>query len=267
MFARPRPVRPRRPRPGPATARCPPTVRRRRQAAVELYAAVARGDADALERGRALRPEWDRDGMVALIAGGCTVDALTWAGRPRRGRGTGGGGRRAPRPGVDRLVPRRDLARRARARGPRRRRRGGPAAPAPTRPRAWRGDRCWSAPSRRPSAAGRAAGAWAPRAGPGSRAPAPSTRGSPAPTTRRCGGGHRRVRVRLPVRGGAHAVAAGPARCSGRATATAPLEQAQARRARGRAMGAAPLLTAVRGPRPARPAGPAGHPVGGRPTC
>ena len=49
-------------------------------AAVRLYAAVARGDADALEQGRALEASWERDGQVALIAGGCTIDALTWAG-------------------------------------------------------------------------------------------------------------------------------------------------------------------------------------------
>ncbi len=50
-------------------------------AAVQLYAAVARGDADAVQRGRALEPEWHRDGQVALVSGGCTVDALTWAGQ------------------------------------------------------------------------------------------------------------------------------------------------------------------------------------------
>lgn len=48
---------------------------------VELYAAVARGDADAVERGRALEPYWNRDGFVALVGGGTTVDALTWHGR------------------------------------------------------------------------------------------------------------------------------------------------------------------------------------------
>lgn len=47
---------------------------------VQLYGAVARGDADAVERGRALEPEWSREGQVALVAGGCTIDALTWAG-------------------------------------------------------------------------------------------------------------------------------------------------------------------------------------------
>lgn len=47
---------------------------------VELYAAVARGDADAITRGRALRPTWHRDGQIALISGGCTVDALAWQG-------------------------------------------------------------------------------------------------------------------------------------------------------------------------------------------
>ncbi|MBD5785653.1 AAA family ATPase [Cellulosimicrobium terreum] len=49
--------------------------------AVQLYAAVARGDDDALPRGAALRRDWHRDGQIALISGGCTVDALTWAGR------------------------------------------------------------------------------------------------------------------------------------------------------------------------------------------
>lgn len=48
--------------------------------AARLYAAVARGDADAVARGRALEPQWERDGMVALLAGGTTIDALTWAG-------------------------------------------------------------------------------------------------------------------------------------------------------------------------------------------
>ncbi|KQT02129.1 helix-turn-helix transcriptional regulator [Cellulomonas sp. Leaf395] len=48
--------------------------------AFNLYAAVARGDADAAERGHALEPSWSRDGLIALIAGGCTVDAHTWRG-------------------------------------------------------------------------------------------------------------------------------------------------------------------------------------------
>ncbi|WP_440689235.1 helix-turn-helix transcriptional regulator [Cellulomonas soli] len=47
----------------------------------DLYAAVARGDADAVERGRALEPMWQRDGSIALIGGGTTIDALTWRGR------------------------------------------------------------------------------------------------------------------------------------------------------------------------------------------
>jgi DNA-binding CsgD family transcriptional regulator len=51
-------------------------------AAVALYAAVARGDVDAVERGRALRADWAAlDGQIALVAGGCTADALIWAGR------------------------------------------------------------------------------------------------------------------------------------------------------------------------------------------
>ncbi len=50
--------------------------------AVQLYAAIARGDADGVERGHALEPEWPRDPQVALLSGGCTIDALTWAGKP-----------------------------------------------------------------------------------------------------------------------------------------------------------------------------------------
>lgn len=49
--------------------------------AVTLYAAVARGDADAVERGLALEQDWPRDGLVALHAGGTTIDALGAAGR------------------------------------------------------------------------------------------------------------------------------------------------------------------------------------------
>lgn len=45
-----------------------------------LYSAVARGDDDAVEQGRALEQWWDRDGLIALIGGGCTADALTWRG-------------------------------------------------------------------------------------------------------------------------------------------------------------------------------------------
>ncbi|WP_029663098.1 helix-turn-helix transcriptional regulator [Cellulomonas sp. KRMCY2] len=48
-------------------------------AAVRLYAAVARGDEDVIDRGRALETFWPLDAQVALIAGGCTIDALTWA--------------------------------------------------------------------------------------------------------------------------------------------------------------------------------------------
>ncbi len=46
-----------------------------------LYAAVARGDEDAVARAEALRDDWDTDGFIALTSGGCRVDALTWAGR------------------------------------------------------------------------------------------------------------------------------------------------------------------------------------------
>lgn len=48
---------------------------------VQMYAAVARGDADAIERGLALLHGQHGDTMITLIAGGCTVDALTTAGR------------------------------------------------------------------------------------------------------------------------------------------------------------------------------------------
>lgn len=50
--------------------------------AVQLYAALARGDAGAVDQGLGLRDAWGRDGQVALVAGGCTVDGLTLAGRP-----------------------------------------------------------------------------------------------------------------------------------------------------------------------------------------
>jgi len=49
--------------------------------AVALYSAAARGDADTIDRGQALRPMWQRDSQVALLSGGPTIDALTWAGR------------------------------------------------------------------------------------------------------------------------------------------------------------------------------------------
>jgi len=47
---------------------------------IGLYGAVARGDGDAIERGRSVKADWQRDPMMALISGGCTIDALTWAG-------------------------------------------------------------------------------------------------------------------------------------------------------------------------------------------
>ncbi len=49
--------------------------------AVRLYAAVARGDTDAVERATELMGEWHRDPMILHVAGGTAVDALTWAGR------------------------------------------------------------------------------------------------------------------------------------------------------------------------------------------
>ena len=47
---------------------------------IGLYAAVARGDHDVVDRGRSVKADWRRDPMMALISGGCTIDALTWAG-------------------------------------------------------------------------------------------------------------------------------------------------------------------------------------------
>lgn len=51
---------------------------------VELYAAVARGDGDAVERALALEPWWPRDPLLTQLAGGNAVDALTWRGEPAR---------------------------------------------------------------------------------------------------------------------------------------------------------------------------------------
>ncbi len=49
--------------------------------AIGLYAAVARGDADAVPRGTEIMGEWHRDPLILHAAGGAIVDALTWAGR------------------------------------------------------------------------------------------------------------------------------------------------------------------------------------------
>jgi len=48
---------------------------------VDLYAAVARGDQDVIARGRSIEVDWKRDPMMALVSGGCSIDALTWAGQ------------------------------------------------------------------------------------------------------------------------------------------------------------------------------------------
>lgn len=58
-----------------------PTQALRYLSGVRLYAAVARGDSDVIERTQGMRPHWDDDGFIALTAGGCLVDALTWVGR------------------------------------------------------------------------------------------------------------------------------------------------------------------------------------------
>lgn len=66
-------------RPEPSMDMVPESVRTI-LSTIELYAAVARGDEDALDRGRAVEIDWSRDPMMALTSGGCTIDALTWAG-------------------------------------------------------------------------------------------------------------------------------------------------------------------------------------------
>ncbi len=53
--------------------------------AVALYAATARGDADAADRGRALAASDPHDLLIVLIAGACAADALAWSGRPAEG--------------------------------------------------------------------------------------------------------------------------------------------------------------------------------------
>ncbi|GAA1851621.1 helix-turn-helix transcriptional regulator [Myceligenerans crystallogenes] len=58
-----------------------PPAWRRVLEATRLYAAVARGDEDAISRGEALNEHWREDGQIALLAGGCLTDACTWAGR------------------------------------------------------------------------------------------------------------------------------------------------------------------------------------------
>ena len=58
----------------------PPDVAAARLAAVSCYAAVAKGLPDAQRRLTGLRDSWDVDPQVALVAGGCEADRLTWEG-------------------------------------------------------------------------------------------------------------------------------------------------------------------------------------------
>ena len=60
----------------------PPDVAAARLAAVGCYAAVAGGSPDAARRLARLRGSWDTDPQVALVAGGCEADLLTWEGDP-----------------------------------------------------------------------------------------------------------------------------------------------------------------------------------------
>ena len=64
---------------GRGDAAVPQDVATRLEAAA-LYVAVARGEPGATERALALRPQWERDGEVALLAGGCAADGLAWRG-------------------------------------------------------------------------------------------------------------------------------------------------------------------------------------------
>ena len=50
-------------------------------AAVGMYSAVARGDEDSVDSGNRLMAHWRQDPFSLHVAGGMTVDALTWAGR------------------------------------------------------------------------------------------------------------------------------------------------------------------------------------------
>ena len=58
----------------------PPDVAAARLAAVSCYPAVAAGTPDAAARVARLRDSWDADPQVALVAGGCEADLLTWQG-------------------------------------------------------------------------------------------------------------------------------------------------------------------------------------------
>ncbi len=60
----------------------PPHVAAARLAAVGCYAVVARGLDDGDRRLAELTDSWDADPQVALVAGGCEADRLTWAGDP-----------------------------------------------------------------------------------------------------------------------------------------------------------------------------------------
>ena len=64
------------------SGRRPPDVAAARLAAVSCYAAVALGLADAERRLADLRESWDAHPQVALVAGGCEADRLTWADDP-----------------------------------------------------------------------------------------------------------------------------------------------------------------------------------------
>lgn len=74
------------PPPGPVDEGEVPALAAALVAAARLSAAVARGDEDVVERAAELEAWWDRDPLVALLAGGNAVDALTWQGRPAQAR-------------------------------------------------------------------------------------------------------------------------------------------------------------------------------------
>ena len=149
--------------------------------------------------------------MMALTSGGCTIDALTWAGEHQDGGRPDHPVDRVHEPGLERLLPRRHLAvgagsgRAGRPGGADPAAGGDPAAGPRARARhSWTG---WSETARRGRPRGGRLGpegrGWVARA-PRRVQPA-DRRARPRPVA----GGGDRVRVRLPVRGGSLPVAVG----------------------------------------------------------
>ncbi|WP_255371872.1 AAA family ATPase [Cellulosimicrobium sp. CUA-896] len=160
---------------------------------VQLYAAVARGDADAVDRGAALRRDWFRDGRSrsspaaarstrspgrAATRRRSTSPSSSWSTWGARGATTSSGASGCRRSRSQRSpTPRTACA--CRARAPRRRSRTSSSVGTP----------CSTPRARPPSAAAPGEAGSARRVSRGSSARPPSTRASPARTTPRCGSG------------------------------------------------------------------------------